>query len=117
MRLLISGDRNWNWENKNVILKEIKELNPNLVIHGGAKGVDTIAAKAADFLGIETVCFPAQWHMYGRAAGPIRNTQMIKEGKPDYLLAFHPDINNSKGTKHMISEAKKHKIPYKLVTK
>lgn len=32
--------------------------------------------------------FPANWSKYGRAAGPIRNQQMLDEGKPHLVLAF-----------------------------
>lgn len=116
MRLLVSGDRYWKWEDRYTILKAVKELNPSVIIHGGAKGVDTIAGAIGRHLGIEVIVFPAQWHIYGKAAGHIRNLQMIEEGKPDYLLACHPCIEDSKGTKHMIKSAKKHKIPYILIT-
>lgn len=117
MRLLISGDRNWRWEERHVILDEIKKREPSLIIHGGARGADTIAGKAGEYLGIETIVYPAQWETYGIAAGPRRNEQMIKEGKPDFILAFHKNISASKGTKHMLSLAVKNKIPYKLIDK
>jgi hypothetical protein len=116
MRLLVSGDRNWEWENRHIILQEIKDLSPAIIIHGGARGVDYIAGKVGDFLNIETIVYPAEWDTYGKAAGPIRNLQMIKEGKPDFILGFHTDIENSKGTKHMINQAIRYKIPYKLIT-
>jgi hypothetical protein len=117
MRLLVSGDRYWKWEERLIILEEIKKMNPSVIIHGGAKGVDTIAGKVGIYLGIEVIVFPAEWHIYGKAAGAIRNLQMIEEGKPDFILAFHKNINDSKGTKHMINQAVNHKIPYKLIDK
>lgn len=46
--------------------------------------------------------FPALWGVHGRAAGPIRNKEMLDVGKPTYGLAFHNDIENSSGTKGMI---------------
>ena len=116
MRLLVSGDRYWKWEDRHVILRAIEKLNPSIIIHGGAKGVDTIAGAIGRYLEIEVIVFPAEWYKYGKAAGSIRNEQMIIEGKPDYLLACHPCIQDSKGTKHMIERAKKYKIPYTLIT-
>ena len=59
--------------------------------------------------------FPADWKKYGRAAGPIRNKQMLNEGKPDLVLAFHTNIENSKGTKSMIQIAKKSEIKIILI--
>lgn len=41
---------------------------------------------------------------------------MLDEGKPDYVLAFHNDIFNSKGTKDMLNRAKKAGVPCTLVT-
>jgi len=115
MRLLVTGDRYWEWEDRVIILLVIKELQPTCIIHGGARGVDYIAGKVGEYLGIEVIVFPAEWHIYGKAAGPIRNLQMIEEGQPDFILAFHRDINKSKGTKHMLSQAVKYKIPHKLI--
>lgn len=41
------------------------------------------------------------------AAGPRRNQQMLDEGKPLLVLAFHDDIKSSRGTKDMVSRAKR----------
>ena len=43
---------------------------------------------------------------YWKAAGPARNREMLKE-KPDIVLAFHNDIEKSKGTKDMVMAANK----------
>jgi hypothetical protein len=32
--------------------------------------------------------YKAEWDKHGRAAGPIRNQQMLDDGKPDLVLAF-----------------------------
>ncbi len=60
---------------------------PSLVIHGAATGADSLAAKIAAELGIPAEAHPADWTKYGRAAGPIRNQEMVAR-KPDLLLAF-----------------------------
>jgi len=41
---------------------------------------------------------------------------MLTEGRPEYLIAFHDDIEASKGTKDMIAKARRANIPGKLVT-
>ena len=105
MRLLICGDRNWSDINSISII--IKQYNPSVVIEGEAKGADSCARIAAEHLGIEVLRFPADWQKYGRAAGPIRNSQMLKEGKPDVVVGFHLDIDKSKGTRDMLTRAKK----------
>jgi hypothetical protein len=85
----------------------MKSFNPTVVIEGEARGADTFARLCAGVLGIEVLRFPADWEKYGRAAGPIRNSQMLKEGNPDVVVGFHHDIEKSKGTRDMLTRAKK----------
>jgi len=61
-----------------------------MVIHGDAPGADTLAgAWTIDQPAhINLRIFPADWSLYGRRAGPIRNKQMLAEGKPDLVVAF-----------------------------
>ena len=79
---------------------------PDLVIiHGGAKGADDLADQWAlvNWTGLEI--YKADWSKYGKAAGGIRNQQMLDEGKPDLVIAF--PTKNSKGTWDMVRRAKK----------
>lgn len=109
MRLLVCGDRNW--DNKEAIEREIRARMPEVVIQGEAKGADSIAREIALDLNIKVESFHALWHIYGRAAGPIRNKKMIEVGKPDEVIAFHSDMSKSKGTKNMVALADLNKIP------
>lgn len=90
-------------------------LDGVVVIHGCARGVDTIASTIAAMLGAELLPFAANWTRYGRAAGPIRNQQMIDEGLPNWVMAFHPDIDKSKGTADMVRRAVKANILCQIV--
>ncbi len=78
---------------------------PIELIHGGCKGADVLAQKWADDSDedgrIPTQVFLADWKKHGRAAGPIRNRQMLSEGKPDLVLAFA----GGKGTDNMCAQA------------
>jgi len=114
MRILFCGDRHWS--NYKIICDVMADLDPDVdvVIEGGAKGADILAAAAADYFDIPVLTFPADWKKYGRAAGPVRNTQMLTEGKPDMVLAFHDDIDSSKGTRNMVEQAKKKGIPVRV---
>jgi hypothetical protein len=71
------------------------------VIHGGAKGADTLAGEWAKKHKIAVRAYPADWDKYGRRAGPLRNEQMLAEGKPDFVLA----MPGGRGTAHMVSIA------------
>jgi predicted NAD-dependent protein-ADP-ribosyltransferase YbiA (DUF1768 family) len=116
MRVLICGARDWT--NEDVIQKKIQDLQQEdlTIIAGGCKGVDTIAEQSARNLGIPVIVFPAEWDKFGRAAGPIRNKQMLTEGKPNLVIAFHPDLENSKGTKDMVFQARKNGIPVEIIS-
>ena len=119
MVVLICGSRNWNKPER--IAEELLKLHTtnlvSLIIEGEAHGADKQGRAAAEGLGIEVKPFPAAWSQYGKAAGHIRNQQMLAEGKPDYCLAFHEDITNSKGTKDMLKRLDKANVPYLLFDK
>jgi len=51
------------------------------IMHGAAKGADTLAGDVAAEFGVRCKAFPADWNAHGKKAGPIRNQQML-----DYLL-------------------------------
>lgn len=73
------------------------------IIHGACPtGADRWADEWAvvNWTGLEE--YPADWNTYGRAAGPIRNKQMLTEGKPDIVFAF----KGGRGTANMIKLAK-----------
>lgn len=105
MRLLICGDRNWT--DRRPIYAVLRRCGVgDVVIQGGAPGADSIAEQAAVALGLDNECYPAQWGRYGRGAGPIRNQQMLDEGEPDEVYAFHDNVADSKGTADMVRRAK-----------
>lgn len=113
MKILVCGDRNWYdrfliW----CVLKEYSECGePVTIISGGCRGADMLAESVAEGLGFDTLIFKAGWKRYGKAAGPIRNRQMIDE-KPDLVIAFHDYMEKSKGTKNMLDLAQKNGIEW-----
>ncbi len=105
MRILVCGDREWTDET--AIHRELMKYgHDTVVIQGECRGADLLAASVAEKLGMLVVRYPADWRKYGRAAGHIRNKQMLLEGKPDLVMAFHPLLLCSKGTKNMVHQAK-----------
>lgn len=121
IKILICGDRNWS--NKKIIeeevLKALEELECTdrkdvIILHGGARGADSLAGEVARELGIRIKVFPAEWEKYGKVAGPLRNIEMLDE-KPKLVLAFHNDLSNSKGTAHTVRYAKKRGTTVKVI--
>ncbi len=57
------------------------------VIDGKARGVDQLVHEWAVDRGIPFKRFPAEWDEFGKAAGPRRNTEMLREN-PGAVIAF-----------------------------
>lgn len=115
--VLVCGDRKWKCYY--VIEAYLKHLifvdRYRELIHGCAKGADTLAGWAGHELGMEVIEVPAEWDKHGKAAGPIRNRKML-DMKPDLVVAFHNDLEKSKGTKDCVTEARRRGIPVVLIT-
>ncbi len=67
-------------------------------------------------LGLSVQAYPAQWHQYGRAAGPLRNQEMLTDAKPDLVLAFHRNLARSRGTADMVRRARAAGVPVRVFT-
>lgn len=117
-RILISGPRSW--ENPKPLAKVAKKITDKvgarnlLVIHGGAPGVDLLLGHEFNKLGVHTAMIRALWDTYHHGAGPIRNGVM-QTLEPEYLLALHWDLRDSKGTANCIEQAEENEIPVKFI--
>lgn len=111
--VVVTGDRNW--ANRESVAKRLSKLPPNTVlVHGDCRGLDTIAAEEAAKLGFAVDPHPAKWDLHGKAAGPLRNQEML-DLKPKIVIAFHPDLTTSKGTKDCVREAMRRGIPVEVI--
>jgi hypothetical protein len=86
MRILVCGGRDYS--NREAVYSFLDALNVTLLIHGAAPGADTLADDWAASRNIPCEAYPANWDKYGKAAGSIRNQQMLDEGRPDVVVAF-----------------------------
>ena len=115
MKLAIIGTRNpgvtyQEWEK--LLLDKINPDEIQMVISGGAKGVDTFARLFAARQHKPYMEFAPQYNVYGRYATLKRNTQIVKEATT--VIAFpSPD---SKGTFRTIREAQRMKKQVMVVT-
>jgi hypothetical protein len=79
-----------------------------VIIEGAAAGADRLAGQSAK--GNPDVCvleeYPALWELHGKAAGPIRNQQMLDTGA-DLVLAFYKKGAGNVGTQNMVDKALK----------
>jgi hypothetical protein len=73
---------------------------PTHLIHGCARGADTLCGNWAKRRGIPCIEVPANWKAHGKAAGPLRNGWML-DLNPIGLVAFP----GGRGTADMIRQA------------
>jgi hypothetical protein len=108
IRLLVCGGRRY--ADRKTLYKVLDCFNQAIgidcLIHGGADGADRLAKEWTEDANIPAIAYTADWDTYGRSAGPIRNTEMLVDGKPDLVLAFP----GSAGTADMVKQARLHRI-------
>lgn len=118
MRVLVCGGRTWAWARYDAPLAEQQRalrqrdityrvldsielsVGVDVIIHGDARGADKTSRKWAGERCVPQIPFPANWHELGRKAGPLRNSQMLLEGRPDLVVAFPGGV----GTADMVGK-------------
>jgi predicted Rossmann-fold nucleotide-binding protein len=100
--IAIVGSRDF--PNLELVKRFVEDLDDGTVIvTGGARGVDQAAEEAALPLGFTVQVIRADWSRYGRGAGMIRNTQIVKVS--DEVVAFWD--GESHGTEDTINKFRK----------
>lgn len=118
MRILVTGSREWDdWGALSRVFTEIARQTFQLdvtLVHGGARGADTMAAKAARMLGWQVEEHPADWDKHGKGAGHIRNQEMVDAGA-EFAVAFLKIGAANRGTKDCIGRAAAAGIPVRRI--
>ena len=107
MRPLVTGGREF--RDLALLEKTLDDLHSKsviqILIHGGARGADTMAHLWALKKGVQPARCDANWDYYKSAAGPKRNLAMLYL-HPDLVLAFP----GGTGTSNMVKLAKANNI-------
>lgn len=103
MKVAVVGSRSF--EDYALLKKTLDELYPNitLIVSGGARGADSLSEQYAKEEGIRTLIFKPDWEKHGRAAGFIRNRDIVENS--DHVVAFWD--GKSRGTKNSMDLATK----------
>ncbi|HEV7717192.1 MAG TPA: hypothetical protein VGO53_16460 [Steroidobacteraceae bacterium] len=115
--VVITGSREWTERLPISIVVALADL----VIHGGARGADTLAERAAAQLQIDTLTLRAKWT---KAANPAkvdkwagfeRNERMAKHAAElsamgDDVQCFAFPLGESRGTRDCIARMRKHGV-------
>ena len=109
MKLIVAGSRSI--KDCTTLESELSKIKPDMIICGGAKGVDRCAILYATQHNIPFKVFYPNYQMYGKIAPLIRNSKMATYGSQ--LLAIWD--GKSRGTIHMVNEIRKLDKPFKLI--
>ena len=104
LRVLVCGGRNFSdAERVWTVLDRFREkFGVEILIHGAARGADTLAGKWAAARVVPCLRVPADWDRHGKAAGAARNALMLQLSGPDRVLAFP----GGSGTLDMVTRAR-----------
>jgi YspA, cpYpsA-related SLOG family len=121
MRLLVCGSRTWTdrarlWQDLDRLVAEHGD-GQVVLIEGDARGADRLAGQLARRRGWALERYPADWTRHGRAAGFRRNARMLREGRPELVVAFTVGpLEGSRGTADMVRRARAAGVPVHIVT-
>lgn len=101
MKVAVIGSRGFN--DYELVKTTLSSLNITLLVSGGAKGADSLGERYAKENNINTLIFKPDWEKHGKAAGMIRNTDIVNNAET--IIAFWD--GESKGTKDSITKAEK----------
>lgn len=106
MKVIVAGSREIT--DYELVKKAIQDSGFQVteIISGGARGVDSLGERYAKELNLPCEVISADWDVYGKAAGYIRNEKMAKRGEA--LVAIWD--GKSKGTRNMINIAQKNNL-------
>jgi hypothetical protein len=100
VKVLVCGGRDYS--DKDFVFQILDELPIELLIHGAARGADSLAGEWAAERRVPCMAFPAPWgSQRWRGAGPTRNGWMLAWGQPDVVVAFP----GGSGTADMVRRA------------
>ena len=114
LKIIICGGRHFNDYTllKSIVDKQLIEHtilpSETEIVSGHCEGADMLGEQYAKEHGCALHIFPAEWTKYGKAAGPIRNKEMV-----DYIASADKSLviafvsNNTRGTKNTVAQAKK----------
>jgi len=118
LRLLVTGSRDWKDEEsiRKALLMQWREWDKpsdTVLVVGGAKGADEIAARLWQRAGFSVETHQPDWDTHGKRAGMVRNGAMISSGV-DIALVFQS--GDTPGTRQCSEAAKKAGVPTKIFT-
>lgn len=113
MRLLVCGSRDWTDADLMATVLALHRDGLELA-EGAARGADRLAGRWARDHGVPLFEYPADWATHGKAAGSLRNKEMLNDFRPELVLAFKDGFDRvlrRGGTEHMVRISRTADVP------
>lgn len=112
-RIIVAGSRDFTDYSR--LCSRLDEIIADIhdeieIVSGHARGADSLGERYARENGLKIAVFPANWDLYGKSAGVIRNQQMLDYASKETPLVVAFWDGCSRGTLDMIKRARKAEI-------
>lgn len=114
MRRLITGSRHWPSKQWSTVWEECHEAT-HLILGDCPTGADLWARRFAEFYQRSHTVHRANWNRYKGNAGPMRNTEMVKDS-PEDARGFLVPWETCRGTRDCAGKCIRLKLPTKMVS-
>lgn len=107
LKVVIAGSREFeDYEKMKRLVKGflVKVEDEIEIVSGGCRGADMLGERLAGECGWSVRRFEANWKLYGKCAGIIRNREMAKYA--DICLLFVVEGAGNRGSRNMLKEAR-----------
>jgi hypothetical protein len=101
MKVAVIGGREF--KDYELLKRTLEPFLITKIISGGARGADKLSERYAKEKGLPTEIYLAQWDLFGKKAGFLRNTTIIENS--ELVVAFWD--SKSRGTRDSIGKANK----------
>ena len=117
-RMIVAGGRNF--ENYALMRSNLDRITAEIpgkieLISGHAPGTDSLGERYARERRLRLRVFPARWDLYGKAAGVLRNQQMIDYALKRSAIAVFFWDGSSRGTRDAIRRTLKAGIDTRII--
>jgi len=118
--IIVTGSREYKdaYTMRRVFTEVKKEFGAFRLVHGNQRGADKLSEFICRSLGITDIQrYDANWDLYGKAAGPIRNREMIDKEltRGDCIIVIGFPLENSVGTYDCMNYAAENKLEIRCI--
>lgn len=119
MKIIVAGSRTFS--DFALLCRKMDAITKNLdkkkltIVSGHCQGADLLGEEWATLRMVKYEVFRADWDKYGKAAGPIRNQEMVDSCTPGKDAAIFFDCQKGSGTEDCLKKARKRGLKIRII--